>query len=96
MPFLDVGKISDFKHSFPDYMPHLYAILVNDSKITDKVLDQIFDTVCNIKDEKMKSLLSPDVSMEINGLCEIAAILGYIQQNGQNVKRMIYSIHLHQ
>lgn len=30
--------------------------------------------------------------MEINGFCEIAAVLGYIQQNGQNVKRMIYSI----
>lgn len=53
-----VGKISDFKKSFPDYMPHLYAILVNDPNITDKVLDETFDTVCNIKGEKMKSLLS--------------------------------------
>ena len=57
IPFI-VGKISDFKKSFPDYMPHLYAILVNDPNITDKVLDETFDTVCNIKGEKMKSLLS--------------------------------------
>ena len=91
IPFI-VGKISDFKKSFPNYMPHLYAILVNDPTITDKVLDETFDTVCNIKDEKMKRLLSPDVTSEINGLCEIASVLGYIQHNGINTKRMIYSI----
>ena len=73
-------------------MPHLYAILVNDPTITDKVLDETFDTVCNIKDEKMKRLLSPDVTSKINGLCEIAAVLGYIQHNGPYTKRMIYSI----
>ena len=91
VPFLK-GKIKDFTDSFQDYMPHLYAIILFDPKITDALLDKSFEMVCNISTDEMKRLISPDYDSELSSLCQIASVLGYIQQNGQNVKRMIYSI----
>lgn len=85
------STINKYIESFPDYMPHLYAIL-NTSNISESTLDETFDKICNIKNPKIRSLLSPDTNRETSGLCEIASVLGYIQQNAQNVKRMIYSI----
>lgn len=91
IPFLD-GTISNFIESFPDFMPHLYAIILYDKTITDKVLEKSFDTVCNISTPEMQSLISPDHQSDTYSLCEIASVLGYIQQKGQSVERMIYSI----
>lgn len=91
IPFLK-GTIGEFIESFPDYMPHLYAIIFFDKSITDTILDRKYESVCNIKNNELKSLISPDTDTETCGLCEIAAVLGYIQKNGPNVKRMIYSI----
>lgn len=61
-------------------------------KNTDAVLDQTFDTVCNVKTEIMKKLLSPDYDSELNDLCEIASVLGYIQHSGLKSKRIIIQL----
>lgn len=91
IPFFK-SNISQFIKSFPLYMPHLYAILVTNENITDAVLEKTYDKICNIKDPQIRTLLSPDINRETSGLCEIASVLGYIQQNAPNVRRMIYSI----
>lgn len=90
IPLLPGVAIGEFINSFPDFMPHLYAIIVSKKEIM-KILDKKYGTVCSIKGD-LKLLLSPDFESETDGLCEIASVLGYIQQNAQNVKRMIYSI----
>lgn len=91
IPFI-VDNINSFIKSFPDYMPHLYAVVIRNTKVTDEMLSKTFNTVCNISTTEMTTLLSPHFESKIDGLCQIAAVLGYIQQNGKNVKRMIYSI----
>lgn len=91
IPFVK-GTIGEFIESFPDYMPHLYAIIVFDTGISDQVLNKKYESVCNIKNNELKKLITCGSAQETYGLCEIASVLGYIQKNGQNVKRMIYSI----
>lgn len=91
VPFIS-GNINSFIQSFPDYMPHLYAIVIRNTKITDEMLSKNFNTVCNISTTEMTTLLSPNFESKIDGLCQIASVLGYIQQSSKNVKRMIYSI----
>lgn len=63
IPLLN-GTINDFIKSLPYYMPHLYAIIVYDKKINEKILDEKFETECNNKNEKIRSLISPDVDCE--------------------------------
>lgn len=91
IPFLQ-GTISDFVESFPDYMPHLYAVLITNPNIKDETLNQTFENICDISNETRKALISPVFDNEEDGLCEMASVLGYIQRNGENVMRMIYSI----
>lgn len=91
IPFLK-GNIQNFINSFPDFMPHLYAIILYDKSITNQVLDETYDNVCNISTKTMKNLLSPDYDSDNDGLHIIATILGYIQRKGPKTKQMIYSI----
>ncbi|OHT12150.1 hypothetical protein TRFO_18140 [Tritrichomonas foetus] len=89
VPFLS-GKISDFIQYFPQYKPNLYAIFTN--KIVDAVLNKTYEEVCDISTNDRKLLLSPLSKSSVESLCQIASVLGYIQRDGENVFRMIYSI----
>ena len=85
IPFLQ-SNLSDFIKSFPDYMPHIYAILITNPSIDDSYLEETYDIICNIKNPKLRTLISPDCDRETSGLCEIASVLGYIQHGGPHCK----------
>ena len=83
-PFL-TGKISDFKNSDKtrNFRRHLYVIFTN--KISKDLLEGEIDNVCDASDDDKKLLLSPCYeNSSINGLCTIASLLGYINQDGQD------------
>lgn len=91
IPFLQ-GTISDFTRTFPDFMPHLYAVVLFNPTITDDILYEKFNNICDISTEAKKALISPILDNNLDGMCEMASSLGYIQRNGENVVRMIYSL----
>lgn len=91
VPFLK-GNINDFVQFFPDFMPHLYAIILYDKNITESVLNEEINLACDIKNINMRYLLSPDYNSDEYGLGLISAVLGYIQFKGPRIMQMIYSI----
>lgn len=92
IPFFKNTNIHKFIESFPNFLPHLYSIVLYDDRITDSILAERIENICDINGETKKILFSPYFESEINGLCEIASLLGYIAKNGPNSKSLIYSI----
>ena len=90
IPFYKNTETRKFIESFPNFLPHLYSIVLYDDKITDSILDDKIENICDIRGEARKTLFSPYFDSETNGLCEIASILAYIAKNGPNSKSLIY------
>ena len=92
IPFFDGATINQFIQSFPDFLSYLYSIVIFNDNISDSILNETIDNICNISNESFKALLSPYFESDINGLGEIAAVLGYIQNKGPNSNFLIHSI----
>lgn len=90
-PFLS-GSINDFKKidTSRRFRRHLYAIITNE--ISEDSLNQEIDNVCDASTKEKKLLLSPcEDNSSICSLCTIASLLGYINQNGEDVEFLVYA-----
>lgn len=55
IPYYDNAKIDKFIQSFPDFMPHLYSIVLYED-VSDSILNKKIENVCNINDESIRFL----------------------------------------
>ncbi|KAK8836810.1 hypothetical protein M9Y10_037332 [Tritrichomonas musculus] len=90
IPFLG-GTLADI---YPDSAgPHvrrfIYGILTR--KVSDKDLNDIRYGPCNISNETDKILLSPLCDSSQQGLCDMACLLGYLNNDGTKSDRLLKS-----
>ena len=90
IPFV-TGTISEFVDSFPDYVPHLYCVILQ-REFKSNDLEATIGEACNLTDSRMLNVISPYYETDESGLCQMACLLGYIQRDGLRTSRMIYSL----
>lgn len=86
------GTINDFKNSDTTriFRRHLYVIVTDD--IMEEDLEEEIINTCDASTDEKKSLLSPCYkNSSIKGLCTMASILGYINQNGEDSDYIVTS-----
>ena len=81
IPFLG-GTLGDIysEQSVIQVRPYIYGILTR--KVPDEYLNEIHYCLCNVANEKQKLLLSPLCDSSLQGLCDIACLLGYLNNDG--------------
>ena len=80
IPFLG-GLLGDiYKDRSIQFKPYIIGVLTE--QISERDLNERYYNVCNASEDKHKKLLSPLCESTVRGFCDIARLLGYLNNNG--------------
>lgn len=90
VPFLR-GTLNDFyapaiKQGFQRY---IYGILIKKLDAKNSDLNDIVYSICDVSDEIHKELISPLYNSTEKGLCDMACLLGYLNNFGAKAKKLL-------
>ncbi|KAK8836431.1 hypothetical protein M9Y10_037686 [Tritrichomonas musculus] len=80
IPFLGGTLGNIYKENNIQFKPYIYGVLTE--QLSERDLDERYYNVCNASEDKHKKLLSPLCESTVGGLCDIACLLGYLNNDG--------------